>query len=173
MSVEERRARDVEAAALEALEALESSSALDGWEVHELEGLIYALPPEIVTSGPVEDEPGVTADMWHSGEDADSPPFLRMAYFDEGSENPAWPGFADKPGEEFDLPGAERAIVADIAAEVAGLPGDTDVPDHWKGPAMLVIEREDGPGAYVISLNLPAEGSEEFVEEFRASLRLA
>jgi hypothetical protein len=144
-----------------------------GWHVHELEGLTYALPPEIVTSGPVQDEPGVTSDMWHSSEDPDSPPFLRMAHYDEGSTTPVWPGVADKPGEEFDLPGAERATVADAAAEVAGLPSGTDVPDDWKGPAMLVVEREDGPGAYVISLNIPHEGSKQFVDQFRATLSLS
>lgn len=147
--------------------------APDGWEVHELEGLTYALPPEIVTSGPVQDEPGVVSDMWHSSEDPDAPPFLRIAYYAEGSESPAWPGVADKSGgEEFDLPGAERATVSDVAAEVAGLPSGTDVPDSRKGPAMLVIERADGPGTYVITLNLPRERSEEFVEVFRASLSL-
>lgn len=150
-----------------------ASAAPNGWHVHELEGLTYALPPEIVTSGPSQDEPGVTSDMWHDGEDPDAPPFLRMAYYDEGSSSSAWPDVADKPGAEFDLPGAESATVSDVAAEVAGLPSGTDVCDDCKGPAMVVIERADGPGAYVISLNIPAEGSKEFVERFRATLGLS
>ncbi|GAA4705505.1 hypothetical protein APR04_001909 [Promicromonospora umidemergens] len=145
-----------------------------GWHVHELEGFTYALPPEIVTSGPVQDEPGVTSDMWHSSEDPDAPPFLRMAYYAEGSDSPAWPDVASKPdGDEFDLSGAERATVTDAAAMAAGAPERTEVPQSWKGPAMLVIERADGPGAYVINLNLPTEGSKEFVEEFRATLSLS
>jgi hypothetical protein len=170
MSVEEQRLKELQVAARE---ALESAGVPDGWEVHELEGLTYALPPGIVTSGPVQDEPGETSDMWHSSEDPDAPPFLRMAYYDEGSETPAWPGVADKAGgEEFDLPGAERATVLDVAAEAAGLPSGTAVPDDQKGPVMFVIERADGPGAYVITLNLPHEDSEEFVDGFQPSLTL-
>jgi hypothetical protein len=143
------------------------------WHVHELEGLTYALPPEIVTSGPVQDEPGVTSDMWHSSEDPDAPPFVRVAYYAAGSESPAWPDVASKADAwEFELPGASRAIVADISAEVAGLPSGTEVPGRSKGPRMFVIERADGPGTYVITLNVPREGSAQFVQGFRASLSL-
>lgn len=144
-----------------------------GWHSHELAGLTYALPPEIVTSGPVVDEPGVTSDMWHSSVDPDSPPFLRMAYFDEGSATPAWPGIADRTGgEPFDLPGAERAETFDVAAEVYGLPAGTEVPDDQKGPTMLVLEPATGEGAYVITLNLPHETAEAFVESFLPTLSL-
>jgi hypothetical protein len=167
MSVDQRRA-------LEAAQELLASDLPEGWHVHELEGLTYAVPPEIVTSGPGQDEPGVTSDMWHSVEDPDAPPFYRIAYFDEGSETPAWPDVADEAdGEEFDLPGAERAVMQDVAAEAAGLPSGTAVPDDQKGPVMFVVERADGPGAYVITLNLPHEGSTELVQTFRQSLILS
>lgn len=145
----------------------------DGWHTHELAGLTYSLPPEIVTSGPVEDEPGVTSDMWHSETDPDSPPFLRMAYYEEGPELEAWPGIADRTdGEPFDLPGAERAEAFDVAAETAGLPTGTEVSDDAKGPTMLVLEPATGEGAYIISLNLPHDTAEEFVESFKATLSL-
>ncbi|MFI8527655.1 hypothetical protein ACIGB8_24560 [Promicromonospora sukumoe] len=145
----------------------------DGWHTHELAGLTYSLPPEIVTSGPVQDEPGVISDMWHSSVDPDSPPFLRMAYHEEGREGDAWLGIADKPGgEPFDLPGAERAEAFDVAAEVAGLPTGTEVPDDAKGPTMLVLEPATGEGAYIISLNLPHESAADFVATFKATLSL-
>ncbi|MGI5190538.1 hypothetical protein ACQEVI_20545 [Promicromonospora sp. CA-289599] len=169
MSAAERQAR-----ALEAAQELLKKDLPEGWHVHELEGLTYAVPPEIVTSGPVRDEPGVTSDMYHSVEDPDAPPFYRIAYYDEGSETPAWPGTADKAGgEEFDLPGAERAAMRDVAAEAAGLPTNTGVPDDQQGPVMFVVERADGPGAYVITLNLPHEDSAELAEQFRESLILS
>lgn len=173
MSTEEQRARRAEEVRAAAVEMLRSDLP-EGWHVHELEGLTYAVPPEIVTSGPVQDEPGVTSNMYHSVEDPDAPPFYRIAYFDEGSETPAWPGVVDEAGgEEFDLPGAESAVVRDVAAEAAGLPAGTAVPDDQTGPVMLVIERADGPGAYVITLNLPHEGSEELVQTFRDALILS
>lgn len=173
MSVEEQRARRAEEVRAAAVEMLKSDLP-EGWHVHELEGLTYAVPPEIVTSGPVQDEPGVTSDMYHSVEDPDAPPFYRIAYFDEGSETPAWPGLTDQAGdEEFDLPGAERAVMRDVAAEAAGLPTGTAMPDDQKGPVMFVVERADGPGAYVITLNLPHEGSTELVQTFRDSLILS
>lgn len=150
-----------------------SRKAPEGWHTHELAGLTYALPPEIVTSGPVEDEPGVTSDMWHSSVDPDSPPFLYLAYYDEGSEGEAWPGIADRTdGEPFDLPGAASAEAFDVAAEAAGLPTGTEVPDDAKGPTMLVIEPATGEGAYMISLNLPHETAEEFVASFQLTLSL-
>jgi hypothetical protein len=166
-------AAEAEALAREKERLAAVALAPDGWHVHELEGLTYALPPEIVSSGPVQDEPGVTSDMWHSSEDPDAPPFIRVAYYAEGSESPAWPDVASKAdAREFKLPGASRALVADISAEVAGLPSGTEVPGDWKGPRMFVIESADGPGTYVITLNLPREGSAEFVQEFQASLTL-
>ncbi|MFJ3404006.1 hypothetical protein [Promicromonospora sp. NPDC090134] len=144
-----------------------------GWHTHELAGLTYSLPPDIVTSGPVEDEPGITSDMWHSETDPDAPPFLRMAYYDEGSEGEAWPGIAERTGgEPFDLPGAESALEFDVAAEVYGLPAGSEVPDDQKGPTMLVIEPATGPGAYFITLNLPHESAEQFVTSFEATLSL-
>lgn len=168
-SAEERRARELQTAAPE---SRGSAHLADGWEVQEVAGLTYALPPEIVTSGEVQDEPGVTSEMWHSSEDPDAPPFLRIAYYDEGSATPAWPNVADRPGgEQFDLPGAKRAVALDVAAEAAGLP-EGDLADGEKGPTMLVLEPASGPGAYVISLNLPQEGAEDFVRAFQSTLRL-
>ncbi|MEV0894204.1 hypothetical protein [Promicromonospora sp. MEB111] len=167
-SVSEEEVRDA------AKDALGSAADVPAdWHTHELAGLTYALPPEIVTSGPVVDEPGVTSDMWHSSVDPDAPPFLRMAYYDEGSSTPAWPGIADRTGgEPFDLPGAERAEAFDVAAEVYGLPAGTEVPDDQKGPTMLVLEPATGEGAYVITLNLPHETAEAFVGSFLPTLSL-
>ncbi|MFD6142750.1 hypothetical protein [Promicromonospora sp. NPDC060271] len=170
-SAEERRAREVDLAAREALE--QAKSVPDGWHAHELEGLTYALPPEIVTSGPVQDEPGVTSHMWHSSEDPDVPPFLRIAYYDEGSETPSWPSIADKPGgKDLSLPGARRAVAHDVSAEAAGLPDGSEVPDDMKGPTMFVLEPTSGPGAYVITLNLAQEGATDFVKAFQSTLTL-
>lgn len=150
---------------------LRAQLGAEGWHTEELEGLTYALPPEIVTSGPVADEPGVTSDMWHSEEDPDSPPFLRMAYYDEGSED--LPGITDRTdGEPFGLPGAGRALAFDVSAEVAGLPTGTEAPDDAKGPTMLVIEPATGEGAYLITLNLPHDTAEEFVASFLPTLSL-
>ena len=119
------------------------------------------------------DEPGETSEMWHSEEDPDAPPFLRMAYYDEGSATEAWPGFADRTdGEPFELPGAERAVALDVAAEAGGLPPGSAVPDDAKGPTMLVIEPATGQGAYMISLNLPHDTAGAFVEAFLPTLSL-
>ncbi|MEU4386899.1 hypothetical protein [Promicromonospora sp. NPDC023805] len=160
-------------ASAEERQELSQSDLPGGWHEHELEGLMYALPPEIVTSGPVQDEPGVTSDMWHSSEDPDSPPFFYMAYYDEGSESPAWPDIADKPGgEQLEVPGARRATAHDVSALAAGLP-EGNVADDEKGPTMLLLEPTSGAGAYMISLNLPPETSEEFVEAFAATLVLS
>lgn len=175
MSAEERQATELEAAALEAaaLEAQGPVGLANGWEEQRLEDLTYALPPEIVTSGPVQDEPGVTSHMWHSSENPDAPPFLRIAYYDEGSRTPAWPSIADKPGgKELDLPGVGRAVAHDVSAEAAGLPEGTEVPDDMKGPTMFVLEPTSGPGAYIINLNLPHEGAADFVKAFQSTLIL-
>ncbi|MFI2363186.1 hypothetical protein [Promicromonospora sp. NPDC019610] len=150
-----------------------SGEAPAGWHTHELASLTYSLPPDLVTSGPVEDEPGVTSDMWHSEADPDAPPFLRMAYYDEGPESTEWPDIADRSGgEPFDLPGAASALAFDVAVEVAGLPSGTELPDDQKGPTMLVIEPATGQGAYLVTLNLPHETAEEFVSSFEATLSL-
>ncbi|WP_020016891.1 hypothetical protein [Promicromonospora sukumoe] len=152
---------------------LRAQLAADGWHAEELEGLTYALPPEIVTSGPVEDEPGETSEMWHSEEDPDSPPFLYLGYYDEGSDSEIWPDIAERSGgEPFDVPGAESALQFDVAAEVYGLPAGSEVPDDAKGPKMLVIEPATGPGAYFITLNLPHDTAESFVEAFLPTLSL-
>ncbi|WP_129783623.1 hypothetical protein [Promicromonospora panici] len=172
MSAEERRARDVEAAAVR---ALESGNVPAGWYVNELEGLTYALPPEIVTSGPVQDEPGVTSDMWHSSEDPDSPPFLRMAYVTPDYEfyDTKAAGLTQTPGPDarsFDLPGASVATVDDSAplSEIAGAPEA----DPGRGLVRILVHREDGPGRYIISMNLPT-ADPEFVEDFLATLALS
>lgn len=145
----------------------------EGWRVHELKGLSYTLPPEIVTSGPVADEPGVTSDMWHSEVDPDAPPFILMAYYDEGSATEAWPGIADRTdGEPFELPGAESALAFDVAAEAGGLPTGTEVPDDAKGPTMLVIEPAAGDGAYVVTITQFGDAAEEFVRSFKPALSL-
>ncbi|WP_454854304.1 hypothetical protein [Promicromonospora soli] len=172
MSAEERRAREVEAAAVR---ALESGNVPAGWHVNVLEGLVYALPPEIVTSGPVQDEPGVTSDMWHSSEDPDSPPFLRMAYVTPDYEfyDTKASGLTQTPGPDarsFDLPGASVATVDDSAplSEIAGAP-EAD-PD--RGLVKILVHREDGPGRYMITMNL-GTADPEFVEGFLTTLTLS
>ncbi|MFD7309881.1 hypothetical protein [Promicromonospora sp. NPDC059942] len=159
--------------AADAAAGVAAGEAPAGWHTHVLKGLTYSLPPEIVTSGPVSDEPGVTSDMWHSEADPDAPPFLRMAFYDDGPESKEWPGIAERTGgEPFDLAGAKRAVELDVAAEVYGLPAGTEVPDDEKGPRLLVIEPATGPGAYYITLNLPPETAEAFVESFVPTLSL-
>jgi hypothetical protein len=174
MSVEEQRARraeelqlaNVEDAAKAALE-----SAPDGWHVHELAGLVYALPPEIETSGPVQDEPGTTSDMWHDRRDADSPPFIWAVHVEP--DGPRW--LQQAPSDdavEFDLPGAARATWQDSTAEAMGLPEGAEVPEGETGPVKVIIQPDDGAGHYIISMNLPA-GSDEFVQEFLGALSLS
>lgn len=182
MSVEERRAEDVRAGALE---ALESADVPDGWEVHELAGLTYALPSEIVTSGPVQDEPGVTSDMWHSGNDPDAPPFLRIAYVTPDYEfyDTKAGGLTQTPGPDatsFDLPGASVATVENGTRElrnVAGMPAGTEA---TAPPVRILVHREDGPGRYTITMTLPTGSEEraqafgeEFVDNFLATLTLS
>lgn len=133
----------------------------DGWHSHDLEGLSYALPPDIVTSGPVSDEPGVTSQMWHSRTDPDTPPFLYMAYHADGE----LPGVADLDGEEFDLPGAKRAIAIDSSALVMGLPQGAEVPDAPKGATIFAIEPDDGPGAWYLSINTDDENLADEIRE--------
>lgn len=173
MSAEEQRAREVELAAREALE--QARNVPDGWHAHELEGLIYALPPEIVTSGPVQDEPGETSDMWHSSEDPDAPPFLRIAHVTPDYEfyDTKAAGLTQTPGPDatsFDLPGASVATVDDSAAlsESAGFP-EAD-PD--RGLVKILVHREDGPDRYTITMNLP-KADPAFVDEFLATLTLS
>lgn len=170
MSVEERRAREREAA------ALESAGVPEGWEVHELEGLSYALPPEIVTSGPVQDEPGETSDMWHSRENPDAAPFFRIAYVTPEYEfyDTKSGGLTQMPGREakpFDLPGAKTATIEDGSSEelreimaMPAVPGANE-------PVRILVHRADGPGRYAITMNLPEENG-ELVEGFVASLAL-
>jgi hypothetical protein len=181
-SVEERRARALEEQRMEdvreaAIAALESAGVPDGWEVHELEGLTYALPPEIETSGPVQDEPGVTSDMWHSGADPDAPPFLRMAYVtpDYAFYDTEADGLTQTPGPgatSFELAGASVASIEVRTPElraIAGTPAGSEVE-----PVRILVHREDGPGRYVITMTLSGgpEFGEDFVEEFRSSLQL-
>ncbi len=173
MSAEERRSREVQAAAVE---ALESAGVPEGWEVHELEGLTYALPPEIVTSGPVQDEPGVTSDMWHSGENPDAPPFFRIAYVTPDYEfyDTKSGGLTQMPGREakpFDLPGATTATVEDGSSqelrEIMAMPAAAGANE----PVRIIVHRADGPGRYLITMNLP-EGNDDLIEGFRDSLSL-
>lgn len=171
--LEEERAEELQAAAREALAA---GGPPTGWEVQDVEDLRYALPPEMETSGPVQDEPGVTSDMWHSRDDPDAPPFLRIAHYAEGSDNPAWPDAASRPdGEQLDLPGVGDAVALDVTDEAAGFTdgtAGTAGPDSPTAATMLVLEPSVGPGAYVITLNLPRESAEDFLHAFEATLML-
>lgn len=157
----------------------ESEGPPDGWEEQELVDLTYALPPGIVTSGPVQDEPGVTSHMWHSTEDPDAPPFLRIAHYDAGSDNPAWPSAADQPGgQDPALPGVANAVRFDVTAEAAGLPdGEDGVSDpggagRASTSTMLVLRPSTGSDAYLITLNLPTEPADEFLHAFESTLHL-
>jgi len=181
MSAEERRARQAEEVRDAARDALDSAGLPDGWEAHELEGLTYALPPEIVTSGPVQDEPGETSDMWHNNADPDAPPFLRIAYVTPDYEfyDSKAGGLTQTPGPDarpFDLPGATVATVEDgeELSEIAGAP-PTSAGDFVR----ILVHRADGPGRYVITMTLPGVSAEyaqdfdeEFVAEFQDSLIL-
>jgi hypothetical protein len=147
-----------------------------GWNVHELEGLTYALPPEIVTSGPVQDEPGETSDMWHSSEDPDSPPFLRIAYVTPDYEfyDTKAAGLTQTPGAEarpFDLPGSTVATIED-GADLSVIAGAR--PDSAGEFVRILVHRADGPGRYIITMTLrdAGEADKEFVEQFQASLSL-
>lgn len=173
MSVEERRAADVQAAARE---ALESAGTPDGWNVHELEGLTYALPPEIVTSGPAQDEPGETSHMWHSSDDPDSPPFLRIAYVTPDYEfyDSKAGGLTQTPGPEatsFDLPGSSLASVEEGTADLFAAAGGNPDAESSATPVRILIHRADDPGRYVVTMNLPQENS-DFVEGFIDTLSL-
>jgi hypothetical protein len=157
----------------------------DGWEVHELEGLTYALPPEMVTSGPVQDDlqhggfssldvltPGVTSDMWHSSDDPDAPPFLRIAYVTPDYEfyDTKARGLTQTPGPDawsFDLPGASVATIEGDGA----LPEIAGARESEALVRKILVHRADGPGRYLITMTLPA-GSEDFVGKFQASLSL-
>lgn len=148
-----------------------------GWNEHELAGLTYALPPEIVTSGPVQDEPGVTSDMWHSSEGPDSPPFLRIAYVTPDYEfyDSKAGGLTQAPGAEarpFDLPGSTVATIEDGAAlsVIAGAR-----PESAGEFVRILVHRADGPGRYIITMTLRDAGEvdKKFVEQFQDSLSLS
>ena len=167
---------EAEALARETQRLAAVALAPDGWRVHDVEGLTYALPPEIVTSGPVQDEPGETSDMWHSEEDPDTPPFIRVAYLTPDYEfyDTDAGGLTQTPSPEatsFDLPGASVASVEDGSSEelreITGIPER----DGAGQPVKILVHRADGPGRYVITMNLP-EGSDELVEGFLDSLSL-
>lgn len=147
-----------------------------GWEVHELEGLTYALPAEIVTSGPVQDEPGVTSDMWHSSVDPDAPPFFRIAYVTPDYEfyDAKSGGLTQTPGSaatSFELPGATVATIEDGTSEelreITAMPAG----DGAVEPVRILVHRADGPGRYIITMTLP-EGNDDLIERFRNSLTL-
>ena len=172
-SVKERRAEELQAREQELLAAAEAQAPA-GWHAHELEGLVYALPPEIVTSGPVQDEPGVTSDMWHSSEDPDAPPFIRIAHVTPDYEfyDTDAGGLTQTPGPDampFDLPGASVATVenGEELREIAGFPEGDGAANHFR----ILVHRADGPGRYLITMNLP-EGSDELVDGFLDSLSL-
>ena len=148
----------------------------DGWNVHELEGLTYALPSEIVTSGPVHDEPGETSDMWHSSKDPDSPPFLRIAsvtpdyeFYDSKAS-----GLTQTPGPEatpFDLPGSSLASLEEGTEDLSAAAGMNPDSESSATPVRILIHRADDPVRYVITMNLP-EKNPELVEAFIDSLSL-
>ena len=164
-SVPTSASKDSKPAAAEELQGSAPGSVPDGWNVHELEGLTYALPSEIVANGPVQDEPGETSDMWHSREDPDSPPFLRIAYVTPDNEfyDSKAGGLTQTPGPgatSFDLPGSSLASVeegTDALFEAAG--GDPDAKSSAT-PVRILVHRADGPGRYVITMNLPAKDSD-------------
>jgi hypothetical protein len=162
-------------AAVSASASAASQEVPAGWHTEELEGLTYALPPEIVTSGPVQDEPGETSDMWHSKADPDSPPFLRIAHITPDYEfyTTDAGGLTQIPGSgarHFDLPGAEVATVEDGDSEelreIMAMPADG--PNE---PIRIIVHRADGPGRYLVTMNVP-EGSDALVEGFVSSLSL-
>lgn len=176
ISEEERTARDLEKVRADAVAALESAGVPTDWEVHELEGLTYALPSEIVTGGPVQDEPGVTSDMWHSSADPDAPPFFRIAYVTPEYEayDTKASGLTQTPGAEarpFDLPGSTVATIEN-GADLSAIAGAR--PESAGEFVRILVHRADGPGRYIITMTLrdAEEVDKEFVEYFQASLSL-
>lgn len=173
----------------------EVSPASDGvpenWHTEQLRDLSYALPPHLVTSGPGEDEPGVESQNWHDRRDPDAPPFVRVEVvtpdheFDYTDAVPlrSMLELADD-GEAIGVEGAEVAVLKDATGDLmsaAGVPhGEgtvlTGEPLQVDGdsvrPVQIIIHPEGSDDHYVVSLNLPAEGSDELLDGFRDSLRL-
>lgn len=56
--------------------------------------------------------------------------------------------------------------------ELLGRVAELGQRDDAKGPTMLVIEPATGQGAYMISLNLPHDTADAFVEAFLPTLSL-
>lgn len=151
-------------------------SVPDGWTVHELEGLSYAVPPEIVSSGRVEDEPGSTSDMWRSAADPDAPPFLRIAHVTPDYEfyDSKAGGLTQTPGPEatsFDLPGSSLASVEEGTADLSAAAGINPEAEAAVAPVRILVHRADDPGRYVITMNLPKH-DQTLLPPFIASLTL-
>lgn len=159
----------------------EVSPASDGvpenWHAEQLRDLSYALPPHLVTSGPVQDEPGVESQMWHDRRDPDAPPFIRVEvvtpeyeFYDSDAAGPrSTPG---TDAEEVDVAGASVATVEDATddlIEAAGFFGRDD-PDMPR-PVRIIVHPDGSEQRYVIHLNLPA-GSDELLDGVQDSLRL-
>lgn len=146
-----------------------------GWEVHELEGLTYAVPPGIVASGPVQDEPGESSDMWHDAEDPDAPPFLRVAHVTPDYEfyDSTAGGLTQTPGDAatpFDLPGASVATVEDGSEElreIMAMPEGSSV-----RPVRILVHRADDPARYIVTMTLPTTTAPSFVDTFLSTLSL-
>ncbi|GAB2499380.1 hypothetical protein GCM10027063_43690 [Promicromonospora xylanilytica] len=152
-------------------------SVPDGWTVHELEGLTYALPPEIVSSGRVQDEPGSTSDMWRSGEDPDAPPFLRVAHVTPEYEfyDSEAGGLTQEPGSEatsFDLPGSSLASVEEGTADLSAAAGINPEAEAAVTPVRILVHRADDPGRYVITMTLP-KSHQTMLPQFIESLTLS
>jgi hypothetical protein len=147
-----------------------------GWHEHELEGLTYAFPPEIVRNGDrIEAEPGILADFWfNKGEDV--PPYIRVAYLTPNYEfyDTKTGGLASIPADgstPFELPGSDLATVEDGTPELresAGVPGGSEGGAHF---VRILVHRSDGAGRYMITMTLP-EKNPELVQSFLDTLSL-
>lgn len=165
-------------AAVSTTEAASASPADDGvpagWHPERLGKLSYALPPDIVTSGPSQDEPGVESQMWHDRLDPDAPPFLRVEVVTPDYEfyDTDAAGLRSTPGtgaETFDVAGASAATVEDATGELMEAAG---VFGGGARPVRIIVHPDGGDDRYVIHLNLPAEGSDELLAGLQGSLRM-
>lgn len=171
----------------EAVSADPAGGVPAGWHSERLGRLSYALPPELETGGPNPDEPGSESLTWHDRRDPDAPPFIHVQavtpeyeFYDTDAT-----GLRSTPGadaEAFDVAGAGVATIEDATDDLTdavfggGSPGgsgaDGSGDSRTLRPVRFIVHPEGSEERYVISLNLPAEGSDALVDGLRASLRV-
>ncbi|MFD6448447.1 hypothetical protein ACFWEJ_25315 [Promicromonospora sp. NPDC060204] len=146
-----------------------------GWDTDTLDGLTYALPPDVTRSGDrIEAEPGILADFWrHKGEDV--PPYIHVAritpeyeFYDTKAR-----GLTQTPGaeaDEFDLPGASVATVEKGTEELREVMGAS--PTGTADLVRIIVHRADGPDRFLITMTLPEDADDAWVDTFLNTLSL-